>query len=104
MVSSILPVMDDMERAIKNMETSEAVAPMKEGVELIYAKFLKILHEDGVEKIETENAAFDTDFHEAVALVPAPDEEKKGRILDCVQNGYKLNDKVIRHAKVVVGQ
>ena len=103
-VCSILPVLDDMERAIKNMETSEAVAPMKEGVELIYAKFLKILHEDGVEKIETENAAFDTDFHEAVALVPAPDEEKKGRILDCVQNGYKLNDKVIRHAKVVVGQ
>ena len=103
-VCSILPILDDMERAIKNMEASEAAAAMKEGVELIYAKFLKVLHEDGVEKIETENATFDTDFHEAIALVPAPDEEKKGKILDCVQNGYKLNDKVIRHAKVVVGQ
>ena len=103
-ICSILPILDDMERAIKNMEASEAAASMKEGVELIYNKFLKVLHEDGVEKMETENAAFDTDFHEAIALVPAPDEAQKGKILDCVQNGYKLNDKVIRHAKVVVGQ
>lgn len=103
-ISSILPVLDDLERAIKNMETSEDVAAMKEGVELIYNKFLKVLNENGVQKIETDNKDFNTDYHEAIALVPAPTEEQKGKILDCVQNGYTLNDKVVRHAKVVVGQ
>lgn len=103
-ISSILPILDDLERAIKNMETSEDVATMKEGVELIYNKFLKVLHENGVQKIETDGKDFDTDYHEAIALVPAPTEEQKGKILDCVQNGYTLNDKVVRHAKVVVGQ
>lgn len=103
-ISSILPILDDLERAIKNMETSEDVAAMKEGVELIYNKFLKVLQENGVQKIETDDKNFDTDYHEAIALVPAPTEEQKGKILDCVQNGYTLNDKVVRHAKVVVGQ
>lgn len=103
-ISSILPILDDFERAIKNMEASEDVAAMKEGVELIYNKFLKVLQENGVRKIETTDKDFDTDYHEAIALVPAPTEEQKGKILDCVQNGYTLNDKVVRHAKVVVGQ
>lgn len=103
-VSSILPILDDLERAIKNMETSEDIVAMKEGVELIYNKFMKILAENGVQKIETKDKDFDTDYHEAIALVPAPTEEQKGKILDCVQNGYTLNDKVVRHAKVVVGQ
>lgn len=103
-ICSILPVLDDLERGIQNMEKSEDVAALKEGVELIYTKFLKILHENGAEKMETSEKDFDTDFHEAIALVPAPTEDQKGKILDCVQNGYMLNDKVIRHAKVVVGQ
>lgn len=103
-IESILPVLDDLERAIQNMATTEETTAMKEGVELIYNKFLKILHDNGVSKIETEGQAFDTDFHEAIALVPAPKEEDKGKILDCVQNGYILNEKVVRHAKVVVGQ
>ena len=103
-VSSILPILDDLERAIKNMETSEDIVAMKEGVELIYNKFMKVLAENGVQKIETKDKDFDTDYHEAIALVPAPTEEQKGKILDCVQNGYTLNDKVVRHAKVVVGQ
>ena len=103
-VSSILPILDDLERAIKNMETSEDIVAMKEGVELIYNKFMKVLAENGVQKIETKDKDFDTDYHEAIALVPAPTEEQKGKILDCVQTGYTLNDKVLRHAKVVVGE
>ena len=103
-ISSILPILDDLERAIKNMETSEDIVAMKEGVELIYNKFMKVLAENGVQKIETKDKDFDTDYHEAIALVPAPTEEQKGKILDCVQTGYTLNDKVIRHAKVVVGE
>ena len=103
-VSSILPILDDLERAIKNMETSEDIVAMKEGVELIYNKFMKVLAENGVQKIETKDKDFDTDYHEAIALVPAPTEEQKGKILDCVQTGYTLNGKVIRHAKVVVGE
>ena len=71
---------------------------------MIYHKFLKTLNQLGLEKIETDNQPFDTDYHEAIALVPAPEEDKKGKILDCVQTGYKLNDKVIRHSKVVVAQ
>ena len=103
-ITAILPVLDDLERAIKTSETSDDVKAMREGFELIYNKFLKVLNQEGLQKIETDGEDFDTDYHEAIALVPAPSEDKKGKILDCVQTGYKLNDKVIRHAKVVVAQ
>lgn len=103
-LNSILPVMDDLERAIKTMETATDVTAVKEGVELIYSKFLAILAQNGVKMIETKDKALDTDYHEAIAVIPAPAEEQKGKILDCVQNGYTLNDKVLRHAKVVVGE
>ena len=91
-ISSILPIVDDFERALK------------EGVELIYNKFMSVLGQDGVKVIETKEKPLDTDFHEAIAVIPAPDKSLKGKILDCVQTGYTLNDKVIRHAKVVVGE
>ena len=103
-LTAILPVLDDFERALKNMEASEETKAMKEGVELIFSKFQKILGQEGLQKIETDGQAFDTDFHEAIALIPSPSEELKGKILDCVQTGYMLNDKVIRHAKVAVAQ
>lgn len=103
-ISSILPVVDDFERALKNMETATDVAAVKEGVELIYTKFMSVLAQDGVKVIETKDKPLDTDFHEAIAVIPAPDPALKGKILDCVQTGYMLNDKVIRHAKVVVGE
>ena len=103
-ISSILPIVDDFERALKNMETATDVAAVKEGVELIYNKFMAILGQNGVKVIETKEQPLDTDYHEAIAVIPAPNETLKGKILDCVQNGYVLNDKVIRHAKVVVGE
>ena len=103
-IESILPVLDDFERAIKNMAKDESTADMLTGVELIYNKFVGILKQNGLEKIETEGKDFDTDYHEAIAIVPAPCEELKGKVLDCVQTGYILNDKVIRHAKVAVGE
>lgn len=103
-ISAILPILDDFERALKNIAPSEETKAIYEGVDLIYSKFLKTLSQQGLEKIETEEKEFDTDYHEAIAMVPAPEEDKKGKILDCVQPGYKLNDKVIRHAKVVVAQ
>lgn len=103
-ISSILPIVDDFERALKNMETATDVAAVKEGVELIYNKFMSVLGQDGVKVIETKDKPLDTDFHEAIAVIPAPDKSLKGKILDCVQTGYTLNDKVIRHAKVVVGE
>jgi molecular chaperone GrpE len=103
-LTAILPVLDDFERALKNMEASEETKAMKEGVELIFNKFQKILGQEGLQKIETEGQPFDTDFHEAIALIPAPSEDLKGKILDCVQTGYMLNEKVIRHAKVAVAQ
>jgi molecular chaperone GrpE len=103
-LTAILPVLDDFERALKNMEASEETKAMKEGVELIFNKFQKILGQEGLQKIETEGKEFDTDFHEAIALIPAPSEDLKGKILDCVQTGYMLNEKVIRHAKVAVAQ
>lgn len=104
-ISTILPIIDDLERALQNMQSeNEEVKALFEGVELIYNKLLKLLQQEGLEKIITQEQEFNTDFHEAIALVPAPNDEQKGKILDCVQNGYKLNDKVIRHAKVVVGQ
>lgn len=103
-ISSILPIVDDFERALKNMETATDVAAVKEGVELIYNKFMSVLGQNGVKVIETKEQPLDTDYHEAIAVIPAPNETLKGKILDCVQTGYILNDKVIRHAKVVVGE
>ena len=104
-VTAILPIIDDLERALQNMKSeNEEVKAMYDGVELIYNKFLKLLQQEGLEKIDTHEADFNTDYHEAIALVPAPSDELKGKILDCVQTGYQLNDKVIRHSKVVVGQ
>ena len=103
-LSSILPVVDDFERAIKTMETATDVQAVKEGVELIYNKFMATLAQNGVKVIETKDQPLDTDYHEAIAVIPAPSEAQKGKILDCVQTGYTLNDKVLRHAKVVVGE
>ena len=103
-ITAILPVVDDMERAIENGAKTDDPAVLREGMELIYQKFLKTLESQGVSRIETENADFDTDVHEAVAMVPGMGDDKKGKVIDCLQKGYKLNDKVIRHAKVAVGQ
>lgn len=102
-ITAILPVLDDMERALKNMDKMEDVTAVKEGVDLIFQKFVKVLGEQGVKKIETENADFNTDLHEAIAQVPAPSDEMKGKIIDCVKTGYTLNEKVIRHSQVAVG-
>ena len=103
-IESILPVLDDFERAIATMEKSENATELRTGVELIYNKFVSTLKQNGLQKIETEGKDFDTDFHEAIAMVPTPDESLKGKVLDCIQTGYILNDKVIRHAKVAVGE
>ena len=99
-----LPIVDDMDRALENMEKGMDADACIEGFKLIVHKFKNILTQNGLEKIETDGQEFDTDYHEAIALIPAPSEELKGKILDCVQPGYKLGDKVIRHAKVAVGQ
>ncbi|MBR3877217.1 MAG: nucleotide exchange factor GrpE [Bacteroidaceae bacterium] len=103
-IESILPVLDDFERALNNMSKDKSSAEIMTGVELIYNKFVGILKQNGLQKIETDGAVFDTDFHEAIAMVPTPDENLKGKVLDCIQAGYTLNDKVIRHAKVAVGE
>ena len=103
-ISAILPVLDDMERAIANGAKTDDPSVLREGMELIYNKFIKVLETLGVKAIATEDADFDTDVHEAIAMVPGMGDDKKGKVLDCVLRGYKLNDKVIRHAKVAVGQ
>ncbi len=103
-ITAILPILDDMERAIENGAKTDDPQVLREGMELIYQKFMKTLEAQGVSKIETKDADFDTDVHEAVAMVPGMGDDKKGKVIDCLQNGYKLNDKVIRHAKVAVGQ
>jgi molecular chaperone GrpE len=103
-ITAILPVLDDMERAIANGSKTEDPQVLREGMELIYQKFVKTLESQGVSKIDTKDADFDTDLHEAVAMVPGMGDDKKGKVIDCLQEGYKLNDKVIRHAKVAVGQ
>ena len=103
-ISAILPILDDLERALQNMQKADDVKAMYEGIDLIHQKFLKNLGHEGLEKMNPVGEAFDTDFHEAIALVPAPEEAQKGKVLDCVQTGYKLNDKVIRHAKVAVAE
>ncbi|MCE5331704.1 MAG: nucleotide exchange factor GrpE [Bacteroidales bacterium] len=101
---NMLPLIDDFERAQKAMETSEDVVAVKEGVELIYNKFIAFLMQNGVKAIPTENEEFNTDLHEAITTFPAPTEDLKGKIVDCVSKGYTLNDKVIRFSKVVVGE
>jgi molecular chaperone GrpE len=103
-VSAVLPIIDDMERAIENGAKTDDPAVLREGMELIYNKFMKALEGLGVKKIETADADFNTDQHEAVAMVPGMGDDKKGKVIDCLQAGYMLNDKVIRHAKVAVGQ
>lgn len=101
-VIAILPVLDDFERAMADKSDDPKV--IKEGMQLIFNKFNKILKSIGVEKIETEDKDFNVDYHEAIAMIPTPDDSKKGKVMDCVQTGYTLNNKVIRHAKVAVGQ
>ena len=101
---AILPVIDDMERALATMQKATDVDAVKEGVDLIYNKFIQILGQNGVHAIDTKEKELDTDFHDAIAIIDAPSEELKGKILDCVETGYTLNDTVIRHAKVVVGK
>ena len=101
-VSAILPILDDFERAIA--DKSEDPKAIKEGVQMIFNKFVKTLEGLGVKKIDTNDKDFDVDFHEAIAMVPGMGDDKKGKIIDCVQTGYTMNDKVIRHAKVAVGQ
>ena len=103
-ITKILPVIDDFERAITNGKTTDDAQVLRDGLELIFKKFLKILKDEGVERIETEDKDFDTDYHEAIAMVPGMGDDKKGKVIDCVQNGYTLNGKVIRFAKVAVGQ
>lgn len=95
-------MLDDFERALA--DKTDDIQALRKGMELIYSKFVKTLEGLGVKKIETEGADFNVDFHEAVAMVPGMGDDKKGKVIDCVQTGYKLNDKVIRHAKVAVGQ
>lgn len=102
-IITILPVIDDLERALKNMKSADDVNAVLEGIELIYKKFMDILAKQGVSIIETKEADFDVDVHEAVAQLPAPTPELKGKVMDCTLTGYKLNEKVIRHAQVVVG-
>lgn len=101
-VAAILPILDDFERAIA--DKSEDPKAIKEGVQMIFNKFVKTLEGLGVKKIDTNDKDFDVDFHEAIAMVPGMGDDKKGKIIDCVQTGYTMNDKVIRHAKVAVGQ
>ena len=103
-ITAFLPILDDLARAQENIEKNQDYNTLKEGVDLIVKKLYKVLGEQGLSVIKAEGQPFDTDYFEAVALVPVEDDAQKGKIIDCVQTGYKLNDKVIRHAKVVVGQ
>lgn len=103
-ITAILPVLDDMERAVANADKADSVKALEEGWELIFKKLRTILEGLGVKKIDTDDKEFDVDFHEAIAMVPGMGDDKKGKVVDCVQTGYTLNDKVIRHAKVAVGQ
>ncbi len=103
-LTNLLPIIDDFERAMENVRKAEDVDAVREGVELIYNKFIAYLGQQGVKPIETINKPFDMETSEAVAIIPAPEKDLKGKVLDCVQTGYIMNDKVIRHAKVVVGE
>ena len=103
-LTHLLPVVDDFERALQNIRSAEDIKAVTEGVELIYSKFMSYLSHQNVKPIETVGEPFDAETSEAVAMIPAPEPDMKGKVLDCVQTGYTLNDKVIRHAKVVVGE
>ena len=103
-MEALLPVADDLERAEENIAKASDVEALKEGVELVFQKFVKTLEGLGLKKIDAVGADFSTDYHEAVAFVPAQSDEQKGKVIDCVQNGYMLNEQVIRFAKVAVGQ
>ena len=103
-ITAFLPILDDMERAVANADKATDLQALEEGWELIFSKFVKVLNTLGVKKIETTDADFNVDYHEAVAMVPGFGDDKKGKVIDCIQTGYTLNDKVIRHSKVAVGQ
>lgn len=103
-MENLLPVIDDFERALQAVSESSDVESLREGVELIYNKFMKYLESNGVKPIESTGTDFNTEFHEAVTVFPAPEESMKGKVIDTVQKGYMINDKVLRHSKVVVGQ
>lgn len=103
-ISALLPIMDDLERAADNFEKTDNIETLKEGVNLIISKLEKTLSGQGLQKIDAIGKEFDTDFHEAIALIPATEDSQKGLVIDCTQTGYTLNNKVIRHAKVVVAQ
>ena len=103
-LSALLPVLDDLERARDNMQKATDVESLREGVEMIIGKLDKTLAAQGLKRMEPIGTLFDTDFHEASAMVPVPEDEQKGHVIDCVQTGYLLGEKVVRHAKVVVGQ
>jgi len=103
-LTALLPVLDDLERAQANWDKTQDLETLKEGVELITKKLFDILSKQGLKKIETADSNFDVDFHEAIAMVPVTEDDKKGKVIDCVSTGYMLNEKVIRHAKVAVGQ
>lgn len=103
-LKGLLPIVDDFERGLEAIKDSSDVESVKQGMELIYNKLMKYLNQNGVTVIDTNGQPFDADIHEAIAMVPAPDEEGKGKIMDTVEKGYMLNDKVLRHPKVVVGQ
>lgn len=102
-LEAMLPVIDDLERALQHMQSAEDVEAVKEGVDLICKKFMKVMEAQGVTQMKTDGADFDTDFHEAVTQFPAPTDELKGKVIDCTEKGYMLNDTVLRFAKVVVG-
>jgi molecular chaperone GrpE len=102
-ITDFLPIVDNFERALNSMKTAEDVEAVRQGVELIYNQIMSMMKANGVAVIETENAPFDTEYHEAITTIPAPTPELKDKIVDCTTKGYTMNEKVIRHAKVVVG-
>lgn len=103
-LTNLLPVVDDFERALGTLNATENITSVVEGVKLIYDKFIGYLSQQGVKTIDAVGQPFDTELFEAIAAIPAPDETMKGKVIDCVQTGYMLYDKVLRHAKVVVGE
>jgi molecular chaperone GrpE len=101
---NVLPVMDNFERALKSADESNNIKGVKEGIHLIYTNFKDFMIQQGVKEIEAKNLTFDTDLHEAITKIPAPSKKMKGKVVDCIEKGYFLNDKVIRFSKVVVGE
>lgn len=103
-ITTLLPIIDDMERAQQNMDKYEDVAAVKEGLSLIIDKFFKLMAQEGLKKMEVVGQPFDADLHEAIAMVPGQPDDQKGKVMNCMMNGYTLNDKVIRYAKVAVAE